>query len=465
MKKIDISTLIPGTIAEGNVYTESGELLVSKGVTISRRHIDVMARRNIFDVYVKNFEDEELGSILTKEFKKLDDLAVDSKQDHVTLKREENAEPEALKLPMLKNIQRGEKGAIHLMTAPRALELDDILKKGSALDRPLGPALSQKAVQIPVSERTESYKNDISITYSDAVDQTRAILSALSNAHRTEETRMRQLVGRFIKTFLTDRSILLNISNIKPDEGEYLFHHALNVCLLAINIAAAAKYSERQILEIGLGALLHDSGMMLVPPDIRFKKGRLSRDEFFEVQKHAILGLHLVEKIAKLPEPVQFVTYQTHERENGKGYPKQRSGRLIHSYAKIVQIADVYESLCSPRDYRPPYLPYRAMEILIKMSRSNLVSPEFVKAFLEYASLFPVGSIVELSDHRIARVVAANGVHFTKPQVSVILDAKGNVLSRTNIHQIDLSADTGVQIVRALEPTQMPQTIDIMHGF
>jgi HD-GYP domain-containing protein (c-di-GMP phosphodiesterase class II) len=213
-----------------------------------------------------------------------------------------------------------------------------------------------------------------------------------------------------------------------------------------------------------MGALLHDVGMLLIPEEIRFKKGRLSKDEWYEVQKHAILGMHVLEKIPHLPESALYVAYQTHERENGKGYPKQRTGRFIHAFAKIVQVADVYESLCSPRDYRPPYLPYRAMELLIKMSVRNLLSIDFVKAFLAYASLFPIGSVVELSNHCIARVVQANELHQTKPLVSVIMDHQGALLSREKIYQMDLSRETSVQITRAIEPANLPK-FDIMLGF
>jgi HD-GYP domain-containing protein (c-di-GMP phosphodiesterase class II) len=236
------------------------------------------------------------------------------------------------------------------------------------------------------------------------------------------------------------------------------------VCLLAINIAAAAKYSERQILEIGMGALLHDVGMLLIPEEIRFKKGRLSQEEWFEVQKHAILGLHLLEKVAQVSDPILYITYQTHERENGKGYPKQRSGRFIHSYAKVVQVADVYESLCSQRDYRPPFIPYRAMELLIKMSSRNLLAIEYVKAFLSYASLFPIGSVVELNDHRVARVVQANEKQQAKPVLSVIMDSQGNIIPQKKIYQVDLSKEPDFQIIRALEPSRFPQ-VGIMDGF
>jgi len=98
---------------------------------------------------------------------------------------------------------------------------------------------------------------------------------------------------------------------------------------------------------------------LLIPKKIRFKEGCLTEAEWFEIQKHPILGLHLLEKIDRLPESIPFIAYQTHERENGKGYPTQRSSRLIHKFAKVITIADVFEALSSPRKYREGNIPCR----------------------------------------------------------------------------------------------------------
>jgi HD-GYP domain-containing protein (c-di-GMP phosphodiesterase class II) len=325
-------------------------------------------------------------------------------------------------------------------------------------------ALRQAARQIAVNERTPQHIEAVTASYADAIASSKAILDYLSDGVKINEDLVRNVVDRFVKTFLTDKSILINIANTKAWEGEYLYNHMLNVCLLAINIAAAAQYSREQIVEIGIGALLHDVGMLLVPEDIRFKKGRLTKDEWFEIQKHAILGLHILEKFTHIPETAKFVAYQVHERENGKGYPKQRAGRLVHKFAKIVQVADIFESLCSPREYRLPYIPYRAMELLIKMSSQNLVSGEYVKAFLTYASLFPIGSIVELNDHRIAKVVQGNELTYVSPVVSIIADHQGRFLEKSRIYQVDLSTDASVRIDKALERDDLPE-IDIMFGF
>jgi HD-GYP domain-containing protein (c-di-GMP phosphodiesterase class II) len=464
MKKIDVSSIVPGSTADGNYYTESGELLVSKGVTISQKHLDALMRRNIFEVFLKNFEEEEeIHKILSQEFDELETLSI-SETDKAGRPQTGATIREALRRPDLKNIKSGEAGALQLIKTKKTLELDSRLKDGFAPDKPIGPALREKALQLPVSERTDDYKRGMALSHGEAIAHVKTVLNSLADAKTIDEISIRSIVNLFVKTYLTDRSILLNIANIKSPDGDYLYHHTLNVCLLAINIAAAAKYSEKQIFEIGMGALLHDVGMLLIPEEIRFKKGRLSKDEWYEVQKHAILGMHVLEKIPHLPESALYVAYQTHERENGKGYPKQRTGRFIHAFAKIVQVADVYESLCSPRDYRPPYLPYRAMELLIKMSVRNLLSIDFVKAFLAYASLFPIGSVVELSNHCIARVVQANELHQTKPLVSVIMDHQGALLSREKIYQMDLSRETSVQITRAIEPANLPK-FDIMLGF
>ena len=463
MKKVDVTSIAPGTVAEENFYSENGELLLSKGVKILKSHLDTMLRRNIYELYSGNREEDELHRLVSPKFEKMSELPLEKGNNSAHQVGGSTGKGEfGLSASQPRNSTvRGDRQSV---LAEKIPELDLKLTTGVVPDRPVGQPLKDMARQIPVVQRTEEYKKNISLTHRDAINSVKQVLSAIAGNQQIDISEIRDLVKLFIKTYLTDRSILLNIANIKCPEGDYLFHHTLNVCLLAINIAASAKYNERQILEIGLGALLHDVGMLLIPEEIRFKKGRLSKEEWGEVQKHAVLGLRLLEKKNNIPDSVLYIAYQTHERENGKGYPNQRMSRFIHSYAKVVQVADVYESLCSWRDYRLPFIPYRAMELLIKMSARNLLSIEFVKAFLSYASLFPIGSMVELSDHRLARVVQANELHQAKPVVSVIVDGQGNIVPRNKIPQIDLSKEINVHIIRALEPTHLPQ-FDIMHGF
>jgi len=465
MKKIELSSLVPGSLCESDLISESGELLVSKGMPLTEKHIDLMRRRNIYEVYMKLAgEAEELHQILSKDFEELEDLQFDDPAHSVLLAMRKSPEPKALQLPLLKGIKPGQEGFNQLLASEKVRAMDASVKEGFFPDRPVGPALKLRATQATAETRTEAYKEGLKTSYAEALKSVKYVLLSLADGKAMDGTIIKSVVERFVRTWLTDRNILLNITHTKPTDGEYLYHHSLNVCLLAINIAAAAGFNERQVLDIGVGATLHDVGMLLIPREIFLKRGRLTKDEWYEVQKHSVFGLHLLEKVDRLPESACFIAYQTHERENGQGYPKQRNGRFIHNFSKIVQIADVFESLSSPREYRSAYIPYHAMEILIKMSRKNLLCSEFVKSFIAYMSLFPVGSLVELSDHRVAKVVQANETHFTKPIVSIIADAKGGLLSAQNIQQVDLSMQLNIQIIKAVAMNHLPG-LDIMHGF
>lgn len=469
MKSVKLTSLVPGAIAETNFYSETGELLITKDVEITQRHLDTLKRRNIFDLNTgEQSEDEELHTILSSNFETLDKLDLDDKSKPPPSRRR-RARPKAtrarvLELPEFKEIRSGRDGLFQLARSAHAEALDRRIKAGRTPDTPSGPALSEGATEMAPVDRSTDYKNNVSNAYNEALAETRQLLQDLANCRRIDATSVRTIVERFVRAFVTDRNILLNLSSLPPVEENYVFTHSLNVCLLTINIAASAGYSKQQVIEIGMGALLHDVGMLLIPEDIYLKQGRLTKGEWYEIQKHPILGLHLLERMPRLPEAVPYVAYQTHERENGRGYPKSRTSRFIHRFAKIVQVADIYEALSSPRAYREGQLPYMAMENAIKMTRKGLIAGEFVKSMLEYSSLFPVGSLVELSNKSVGKVVKANNISFAKPVVAVLINAAGEQLPPQKTYQIDLAKNINVQIARALSARAMPH-LKIMDGF
>jgi HD-GYP domain-containing protein (c-di-GMP phosphodiesterase class II) len=204
--------------------------------------------------------------------------------------------------------------------------------------------------------------------------------------------------------------------------------------------------------------------MLCISEALRFKAARYSKEEWYEIQKHPIFGLHLLERLRGMPRRISFVAYQLHERENGSGYPKQRRGNLIHPYAKMVMVADVFEALSSPRTHRPPLIPYDAMLKVVQMSKAGLFNNETVKALLEYVSVYPVGSLVALSNGSIGKVVHANKHAVQRPVVSILLDSRGPRISRNDIYQIDLSKTDEVKIARPL-PSDFLGAIAVMDGF
>ncbi len=328
---------------------------------------------------------------------------------------------------------------------------------------PDGPAFSQNLRQISVQDRTSIYKTKTVGRYEECIHLVRQLYDKLINGEVVSDGPIRNVAGSLLDIFLKDRSILLNMSNFQENHPDYLYHHAFNMSLISLAIATSAGFSQEQSLEVAKGALLADVGMALVPQGMRLKQGRLTEGELYEVRKHPVLGIALIENIRGISEAVTMVAYQHHERMGGNGYPKSRSGRFIHPFAKIVAIADVYAAMVNKRAYRDPMMPYKAMESVVRMGSAGLLDSKGIRSLLKYMSLFPLGSLVKLSSGRIAKVVQANESNFTQPVVSVLTDSKGVPLLPDKIYQVDLMRTPDEAVAEALESSAMEH--GLMDGF
>jgi HD-GYP domain-containing protein (c-di-GMP phosphodiesterase class II) len=347
----------------------------------------------------------------------------------------------------------------------RLLRSGPFLRRVSALkplDNPVGPALAQFMSQLRPRERTDLYKNETHKRFQDAVDQVRILYGKILRGEIASNAIVRSIVGSFMDTFMKDRNLLLNLAGSPHAGHDYLFDHSLKQCLLSLSLASAAGYSRSQSIEIAQGALLADVGMMLVPERIRLKRGKLSESEIFEVRKHPMLGMTLLEHVHGLSEAALLIPYQHHERMGGGGYPDKRAGEAVSRFSRIVSIADVFTALISPRTYRDSMLPYQAMVSLLTLGGAGQLDGEHIKQFLKTMSMFPLGSLVRLSSGRVAKVVAPNPTEFTKPVVSLLTDEAGTLLPKAAIAQIDL-ADSREKIVEALPGGSIPQ--QILDGF
>ncbi|MFC1586544.1 HD-GYP domain-containing protein, partial [Fibrobacterota bacterium] len=330
-------------------------------------------------------------------------------------------------------------------------------------DVPEGDALSGSITQLCPKDRTDEYKAGVLSSYNIAAEDIRSVYNHISEGNTVSYNYLYRLMETFTPSLMIDKSMLLNFSNLQPSAGDYLYHHVLNSCLIALNIAMASDYSKAQIIEIGCSALLMDIGMMLVPEEIRSKSGELTSEEQFEVFKHPVTGYDLLSKLGTIPEPIKIGVYQHHERNNKTGYPKGRGRRLIHSYAKIAGISDVYSALIAPRAYRKGFKPYDAMKIIIRLANRGILDLEHIKNFISCMSLFPIGSFVKLQSGKIGKVINAHKEKYNRPVVSVIFDEHEEVMGENGIYQVDLADVENEKIIGALGKPKSQESI--MIGF
>lgn len=131
--------------------------------------------------------------------------------------------------------------------------------------------------------------------------------------------------------------------------------------------------------KLGLAGLLHDIGMIGVSEDILNKTDKLSTEEFDNVKKHVFHGVKILEDIKQLKEVVEIINCH-HERFDGSGYPRGIKGDEIPLSAKIISIADAYDSMISDRSYREGLSHEDAMQRIREQSGKQF-DPVVVAAF------------------------------------------------------------------------------------
>ena len=134
---------------------------------------------------------------------------------------------------------------------------------------------------------------------------------------------------------------------------DWIYTHSIDVAMISLMMAVKLGYSDEELHNIGLGALLHDVGKLLVPKTIIEKLEPLTDTEKNYIRQHCELGMSSL-KTFDLPEECTDIVLQHHERLDGSGYPKGLKKDEICRNAKIVMVADAVDAITSGRPYRLP---------------------------------------------------------------------------------------------------------------
>jgi len=178
--------------------------------------------------------------------------------------------------------------------------------------------------------------------------------------------RSQNVVESTVAFTLNDTTAFKNI--IETMSLEYhIYTHSVNVCIYSLALAQFSGIKDdEQLKQLGFGALLHDVGKTKIPLSILDKEGSLTEDEFSTIKKHPELGLELVNKATSLPEVFYLPVIQHHERENCTGYPFKKGGKAIHTFSKIVSIADAFDAMTTRRVYKDARSSFEALGELFK---------------------------------------------------------------------------------------------------
>jgi HD-GYP domain-containing protein (c-di-GMP phosphodiesterase class II) len=149
------------------------------------------------------------------------------------------------------------------------------------------------------------------------------------------------------------------------------FTHSANVCYYSVLLGAMLDFSHSDLVQIAIGALLHDIGKLDINEQVLLKEGPLTELERRQIRKHPTSGFRKLSKRPELSQGQLLMSYQHHERIDGSGYPVGAVGEEIHPWARLCAVVDVYEALTSQRPYRQPLTPTTALAVMAKNSEKQ----------------------------------------------------------------------------------------------
>ncbi len=156
------------------------------------------------------------------------------------------------------------------------------------------------------------------------------------------------------------RALLVRLGDKDPStEG-----HTRRVATLAVAIGEHLGLPEGRLHELALGGLLHDVGKLSVPNAILNKPGKLTDEEFAEIQRHPGAGRDLLTELGGFPPLVLDLVESHHERLDGRGYPNRVPAAQLDLAVRILTVADVYDALTADRVYREAWPAERALALL-----------------------------------------------------------------------------------------------------
>jgi HD-GYP domain-containing protein (c-di-GMP phosphodiesterase class II) len=246
------------------------------------------------------------------------------------------------------------------------------------------------------------------------------------------------LVSQISKSVNKDPSIILNVARLKSKD-EYTYLHSVSVCALMINLGRRLGLDETVVQDLGLAGMLHDLGKMSIPDIILNKPGKLDDDEWTVVRSHPEKG-HAILLQADCGTPTALdVCLHHHEKMDGTGYPFRIPGENISLAARMAAICDVYDAITSQRSYNKPLS--GAMALAKMMSWRGHFDPDLLRAFVESLGIFPIGSIVHLTNETLAVVIGEDPEDYSMPLVRIFYDLPSR--SAVENRDIQIIRDSG----------------------
>ncbi|MDT8387455.1 MAG: DUF3391 domain-containing protein [Thiogranum sp.] len=232
----------------------------------------------------------------------------------------------------------------------------------------------------------------------------------------------RRVVTEMVDSILRNPDALL-LLNCLNDKNDALVAHAMSVCTLSISFGRYLGLDKTTLVDMGMGALVHDIGETKLPDNLLKETGDLSEEDRAMLQSHTRIGMMIIKNLEGISERVIAIARDHHERADGSGYPGKLKNSQLDICTRIVSLVDTYDSVTSGVHGREKI----GLDVALKYIyswREGLFDALLVEKFIQCIGIYPIGSTVELRSGHIGIVISSQPDARLYPRVMLVLDAR-----------------------------------------
>ena len=293
-------------------------------------------------------------------------------------------------------------------------------------------------------------------SYDSAVANSQALWESAAAGDTPDPRAARALVDSLANLVVQDWTALLALTSLARYD-DYTFNHMVNVSVLSMALARSLDIRGALLREFGVSALMHDIGKTNIPAEILTKPDKLTDEEFAIIKRHPIDGAHFLRNTPEMPALAPIVAFEHHLKQDLSGYPEGIGHRTLNLATMIVSVADVFDALRTNRAYRKA-MPSDRVRAIMGQQDSPAFEPVLLRRFVNLVGLFPAGTLVRLDTNEVAVVVREHPTDPFRPQVKIVLDARGELLEEPLLVETWKQAgEAGREAVEAVDPA----TVDI----
>jgi putative nucleotidyltransferase with HDIG domain len=303
--------------------------------------------------------------------------------------------------------------------------------------------------RIAVAQRQEHIAN-VERAFSKAIASMKNLNKNLLAKPKETLEEMGGLVGQMIEVFLQCPEATLHVMGDKVG-GEEVYFHSLNVTILAMMLAKDLGFDESMARDLGIGAMVHDVGLMDIPDKVLMK----DPDDYNHAERglrqmHVEYGATIGAKLGLSPGAMAIVK-QHHEFTDGTGYPNRLQGSQMTEPARLVALVNYYDNLCNPVNIKKALTPHQALSFIFAQRKTKF-DTKAMQLMIRSLGVYPPGSIVHLSNDMLATVTAVNPKKPLRPWI-LVYDEK---IPKEEALMLNLEESTEINISKSIPPGLLP---------